>query len=90
VSKLVAEGKISTLRNGKIDPAQADRELARNTGYTAHGRNGRSLCAEDGDWDSVIVHAWNEFFTATRELWKLVPAKKLSKRLMLEFVRDLK
>lgn len=89
ISKLVSQGKISTLANGRINPAQADIELERNRGYTLHGRNGRSLCAET-DWDDVIVHAWNEFFTATEQLWKLVPAKRLSKRLMLEYVRDLK
>lgn len=89
VSKLVSQGKISTLPNGKIDPITADKELAANTGYTAHGRNGRSLCAED-DWDSVIVHAWNEFFAATERLWKLVPAKKLAKKVMLGMVQDLR
>jgi hypothetical protein len=47
-SKLVGQGKISTLPNGKIDPIQAEKELEANTGWTMHGRHGGSL-EDEGD-----------------------------------------
>lgn len=89
VSKLLREGKISQTVNGRINIAQAEAELAAHRGHTAHGPNGRSLCAGD-DWDHAIVSAWNDFFTATERLWKIVPEKKLSKQVMLGMVRELK
>lgn len=46
-SKLVGEGKISILPNGKIDPVQAEKELEMNTGWTMHGKRGHSLGDED-------------------------------------------
>lgn len=89
ISKLVSQGKITPLPNGRINPATADRELESNRGHTLHGRNGCSL-AEQEDWDALILHSWNEFFEAVERLWKIVPAKKLSKQVMLGTIRELK
>ena len=87
VGQWLKGGRIE-LTGGLVDVAAADASLEATEPPTMHERHGRP--DPDADEKELLLLVWDNFFAAVAKVWELSRPKRLTKDLMLNFVRHLR
>lgn len=87
VGQWLQAGRIE-LTGGLVDVAAADASLEATEPPTMHERNGRP--DPDADEKELLLAIWSNFYDAVGKVWELSRPKRLSRNLMLGFIRHLR